>query len=159
MSESQIGKDKEIAIAQAVINSVMAGVRIMVTIAPEWRWTGLGNFLGAYGEFIAIHDYGLKKEPNGTAGHDAITADGRTVAVKANHASKQINFRGSADLMLVLEVAADGSCAQLYWGPFAPVYAESRHSSRDNKQTISVTKLKRLSQLHPQLPGPNNAVL
>ena len=52
------------------MKSVMASVRIMETIGPQWKWTGLGNFLGSYGEFIAITAYGLTKAPGGTEGHE-----------------------------------------------------------------------------------------
>ena len=67
--------------------------------------------------------------------------------VKTNHAASQIGFRGQADLILVLHVHADGECEELYFGPFAPVKAASRHSGRDNKDMIAVSKLKAMRQV------------
>lgn len=143
-------RSNDLEVAKSVMKSVMASVRIMEAIGPEWKWTGLGNFLGAYGEFIAVTAYGLIKAPGNTEGHDAVTQDGRTVSIKANHASNTIGFRGSADFLLVIHIAEDGTFEQVYWGDFAPVEAASKFSSRDNKQAISLSKLRALSQTVPQ---------
>lgn len=35
-------------------------------LAPEFKWTGMGNLLGDFGEYIAIERYGLKKAPSGS---------------------------------------------------------------------------------------------
>ena len=54
----------------------------------------------------------------------------------------RIGFRGRADLMLVLHVQASGEWEEVYYGPFAPVKAASRHSARDNKDMIAISKLR-----------------
>lgn len=130
--------------AKGVIASLFASQRTLKALAPEYRWAGLGNLLGDFGEFIAERAYGLQKAAAGSSGFDAKTADGLTVQVKTNHAAGQIGFRGEADLMLVLHVRDDGSWEELYYGPFAPVKEASSYSSRDNKQMIGVSKLKLL---------------
>jgi uncharacterized protein DUF6998 len=117
----------------------------------------LGNLLGDCGEFIATHQYGLEKAIVGADGYDARTHDGRTVQVKTNHSASQIGFRGDAELMLFLHVTIDGNCEEIYYGPFAPVKAASRYSARDNKQTISITKLRAMNAaLHES--GPDAAI-
>ena len=75
-----------------VVYSSLHALRIFV---PEYRWKGIGNVLGDYGECVAIANYGLKKAPTGSEGYDATTRDGKTVTIKANHAAKMIGFRGS----------------------------------------------------------------
>lgn len=49
--------------------------------------------------------------------------------------------------MLVLHVASDGEWEEIYYGPFAPVKAGSRHSARDNKEMISMSKLRAMKVL------------
>ena len=49
--------------------------------------------------------------------------------------------------MLVLHVHADGEWEEVYFGPFAPVKAASRHSARDNKEMIAITKLKAMHKV------------
>jgi hypothetical protein len=141
---------------QHVLASIFASQRTLKVLAPEFKWSGLGNLLGDFGELMAIEAYGLIRAPSGTDGHDALLPDGRTVQIKANFAASQIGFRGNADFLLVLSVANDGTWAELYFGPFAPVLAVSRRSERDNKNAITLTKLKqlKLSQEQMQLSAP-----
>jgi hypothetical protein len=118
------------------------------SLASEYKWAGLGNLLGDYGEFIAVQSFGLEKAPSGSNGYDAVSPDGKTVQVKANHAASQIGFRGVADIMLVLHVTESGDYSVVYYGPFQPILDESRRSERDNKNMIAVTKLRRLQKVH-----------
>ena len=78
--------------SERILNSRVEAIRhIMATmfsaqnalrsLAPEFLWSGLGNLLGDYGEFVAINHYGLKKEGNSSAGYDAINGEGRTVQI------------------------------------------------------------------------------
>jgi len=127
---------------KGVISSLFAAQRALRALAPEYKWAGLGNLLGDFGEFVAMEEYGLVKATNGSDGYDAKMQDGRTVQVKANHAASQIGFRGEADLMLVVHVRADGEYEEIYFGPFEPVKAASRYSARDNKQMITISKLR-----------------
>lgn len=110
-------------------------------LAPEFRWAGLGNLLGDYGEYVAIEAYGLTKAPAGSNGFDAMTADGKTVQIKANHAANQIGFRGEADLLLVVRVEADGQWQEVYFGSFQAAKALARYSARDNKHMVAIRSL------------------
>jgi hypothetical protein len=131
---------------KGILSSLFASQRALRALAPEYKWAGLGNLLGDFGEFIAVHHYGLIKASAGSDGFDARTKDGRSVQVKTNHAAAQIGFRGSADLMLVIHVGANGEWEQVYFGPFSTVLAASRRSTRDNKDMIAVTKLRTLQK-------------
>ena len=113
-------------------------------LAPEFRWAGLGNLLGDYGEFVAIKHYGLVKAPAGANGYDATTPDGITAQIKANHAASTIGFRGEADLLLVIKVEPDGQWVERYYGPFAAVKAIARYSARDNKHMVHIRQLQAL---------------
>lgn len=139
---------ERIQAVQHVLASIFASQRSLRVLAPEFKWAGLGNLLGDFGELVAIEAYGLTKAPPGSDGHDAILPDGRTVQIKANFAASQIGFRGKADLLLVLGVSDDGTWSELYFGAFAPVLAASRRSERDNKNAITLSKLRLLQAAH-----------
>ena len=102
--------EDKIEAIKGVLASLFASQRALKALAPEYKWAGLGNLLGDFGEFIAGAQYGLTKAPAGSSGFDAVTSDGKSVQVKTNHAANQIGFRGDADLMLVIHVHKDGEC-------------------------------------------------
>ena len=116
------------------------------TLAPEFKWAGLGNLLGDYGECVVIDAYNLKKSPSGSDGYDAITRDGKTVQIKTNHAASTIGFRGDADLLLVIHVNEDGNWNEIYYGDFSHVKNQCNFSKRDNKHTIPIKKLQKLTK-------------
>ena len=130
---------------QQVFSAIFTLQKELRRLAPEFKWAGLGNLLGDYGECIAVDHYGLTKAPTGADGYDAITADGKTVQVKTNHAASQIGFRGNADLLLVVQIDAAGEWQEIYFGPFLIVAQQARYSARDNKQMIAVAKLRALA--------------
>ena len=125
---------------------MFAAQNALRSLAPEFKWAGLGNLLGDYGEFVAIQHYGLTKAPPGANGYDATTDDGKRVQIKANHAANMIGFRGEADLLLVVKVETNGEWHELYYGPFAPIMENARYSARDNKHTITISKLRKFTE-------------
>jgi len=142
-SNSENGSpDIRIQAIQHILASIFAAQNALRSLAPEYAWRGLGNLLGDFGECIAAAHYGLTKAPTGAGGYDAVTLDNQTVQIKTNHASRDIGFRGEADLLLVLQVAANGTWQELYFGSFAAVKAIARYSQRDNKFMVPVYKLK-----------------
>lgn len=128
-----------------VLSTLFSAQDALRALAPEFRWAGLGNLLGDYGEFVCIEHYGLEKAPAGASGYDAITPDGKKVQIKASHATNQIGFRGEADLMLVIKVDTEGEWEEVYYGPFSPVAEQARFSARDNKHTLTISKLRKLA--------------
>jgi len=136
-------KDR-IQAVQHILATVFAAQRALKTLAPEFKWAGLGNLLGSFGELVAIDRYGLTKSKSGAAEYDALTSDGKRVQIKTNYSAKQIGFRGEADLMLVIKVNDDGSWEEVYYGGFNEVKEQSRYSARDNKHMIAISKLQSL---------------
>ena len=145
-------RSERIAAIQHLLASIFASQRALKTLAPEFKWAGLGNLLGDFGELVAIDRFGLKKAPPGSDGFDALTPDGLRVQIKANYAASMIGFRGTPDLMLVISVQDDGSWSELYFGPFDPIKAAARHSARDNKSTVSISKLKQIAAQQAKRP-------
>jgi len=138
-------KENIVEAVKGIIASLYASQKSLQALAPEFKWAGLGNLLGDFGEFVAIEHYGLKKAPPGSNGFDALTSDGKTVQIKANHAAKQIGFRGDADLLLVIHVESNGEWNEVYYGSFEKVSQLSTYSERDNKRMIGITKLAKIS--------------
>ena len=127
-----------------ILATIFAAQNALRSLAPEFKWSGLGNLLGDYGECVAIDYYGFTKADPGASGYDAIDKNGKKVQIKANHYSKQIGVRGEADLLLVLTVKEDGSWEEFYFGDFQKALSIANYSSRDNKHSISLTALKKL---------------
>ena len=139
-----MGDDDRYKAIRHVLETIFTSQKILKTLAPEYGWTGMGNLLGDYGECIAIGMYNLQKAETGTNDYDAVTPEGLTVQIKANHSSQHIGFRGNSDLLLVLHVDDNADVSELYYGPFSLVKDLSSNSDRDNKRMISVNKLKKL---------------
>jgi hypothetical protein len=135
-------EERRIEAIRHIMATLFSAQNALRSLSPEFRWAGLGNLLGDYGEFVAIEHYGLTKAGSGAAGYDAITQEGKTVQIKASHSADQIGFRGEADLLLVIKVHTDGSWEEAYFGDFAPVRAIARFSARDNKHMVPVSKLR-----------------
>jgi len=74
-------KDSKVEAIKGIISSLFASQRALRALAPEYKWTGLGNLLGDFGEFIAIEKYGLSKATSGSDGYDAKTLDAKSVQV------------------------------------------------------------------------------
>jgi len=136
-----------------IIATLYSAQNALCSLAPEFNWAGMGNLLGDYGEFLAIHHYGFEKSPAGTRGSDCITLEGHSVQVKTNHAASSIGFRGEADKMLVLKVHDDGGWDELYYGDFNAVKKQANYSSRDNKFMITLSKLRRIVEARERARG------
>lgn len=137
----------EIVAVKSIIATLYSAQNALRALAPDFKWAGLGNLLGDYGEYIAIRHYNLEKASSGSNGFDAKTSDGKTVQIKTNHAAAMIGYRGTADLMLVIHVYGDGEWEEVYFGNFQEVNKNSNFSKRDNKHTITITKLKHLQKI------------
>lgn len=129
-----------------IFKTIFASQETLRQLVPEFKWTGMGNLLGDYGEYLALHAYDLIKAPPGSGNFDATTKDGRSVQIKTNFSAKQIGFRGQADLLLVLGISNNGSFEEIYYGPFEDVQKVATYSSRDSKWMIGVTKLKAMNK-------------
>ena len=44
-----------------IIATFFSAQNALRSLAPEFKWIGLGNLLGDFGECVAIEHYGLKK--------------------------------------------------------------------------------------------------
>lgn len=127
------------------------------SLKSEYRWRGLGNLIGDYGECWAIHELGFKKANNGRKNYDAYihlnesdSNEGEIlkIQIKTILHSKSIGIRGKSDYLVVVKVDAQTACASvLYQGPCPTPEQLSKHnlswalSKRDNKISISLSNL------------------
>lgn len=58
-------ENEKIVAVQAILASIFASQKALKALAPDYKWAGLGNLLGDFGELIAIEHYKLKKAPTG----------------------------------------------------------------------------------------------
>ena len=61
-----------------IIATIFSAQNALRSLAPEFKWTGLGNLLGDFGECVAIEHYGLTKAESGSSGFDADSSDKRS---------------------------------------------------------------------------------
>src|SRR4030042_3640788 len=139
-------KDRIVAV-QAILASIFSSQKALKALAPDYKWAGLGNLLGDFGELVATDHYGLKRAASGSGDYDAETKDGKKVQIKTNYAAKQIGFRGKADLLLAIHVNGDGTWEEIYYGDFNKVLKQTRRSERDNKNMIAITKLRQIKDM------------
>ena len=128
-----------------IMATVFSAQNALRELAPEFKWAGMGNLLGDYGEYVCIEVYDLKKAPAGSNGFDATNSEGKTIQIKTNHAANMVGYRGEADLFLVIHVDVNGDYEEIYYGDFNIVKENSNFSKRDNKRTITISKLKKLA--------------
>jgi len=141
------GRTMSVDAIKHIMATVFSAQNALRALAPEFKWAGMGNLLGDYGEYICIESYGLTKAPTGASGYDAIDVNGKTVQIKTNHAASMVGYRGEADLFLVIHVDSTGNHEEIYYGDFDVVKENSNFSKRDNKRTITISKLKKLKAL------------
>lgn len=145
--ETRLRARQKLQIAQDVMRSIFASQEALVELAPQYRWTGLGNLLGDYGEFVCTTHYSLDKARSGAAGYDATNPEGKTVQIKACKSSGQVGLRGTADLLLVIKVDDTAQWNEVYYDDHQAVLDISRYSKRDNKHVVTHKKLRELADL------------
>lgn len=141
-----ITKDQRIEAIKGALASLFASQRTLKSLAPQFKWAGLGNLLGDYGEFIATEVYGLTRPLVEQTAMTGVRPDGKTVQAKTNFAASQIGFRGKADLLLCLKIDLTGDWSEVSYGEFALVKQAARYSARDSKHMVPLVALRRIAK-------------
>jgi hypothetical protein len=147
-----ITKEQRIEAMKGVLASLFASQRTLKSLAPNFKWAGLGNLLGDYGEFIATEVYNLQQAPRGANRYDAVRPDGKKVQVKTNYAASQIGFsrrgRHASVLKNRLERRLDGNLLRR----FRACEGGGRYSARDNKHMVPISALLKIAKSGYVLP-------
>jgi hypothetical protein len=108
-----------------------------------------GHTLGMIGEAHAARLLGLTLMPASTAGYDALTADGKTVEIKATTKSS-VGFRSgdlSPDLIAVLQLNPETLEPSIcYFGEAAPILELVGKLQSNGQRSVSLYRIAKLGR-------------
>lgn len=133
--------DSLVEAVKQIFASIFRSQNALKALVPEFGWKGLGNMLGDFGEFMALNDLELVKAPTGMKDYDALDKDGKTVQIKTSYVGGTVSLRGNADLLLVVKVRTDGEWDIIYYGDYQIAKNAASYGARDNKYSITISKL------------------
>jgi hypothetical protein len=110
-------------------------------IYPGRKFTIDGHLVGGIGEVIVAEHYGLELLPNSTETHDAVSADGKYVQIKATQINR-IAISSEPDYLIVIKLFSDGSWEEVYNGPGKPVWDNAGKMQKNGQRPISLSKLR-----------------
>jgi len=115
------------------------------SLFPGRKFTPDGHLVGSIGEVVAAHRYGLKLYAASTEAHDAQASDGRQVEIKATQGNA-VALRAASVHLIVLHLARDGSCSEVFNGPGDLVWAHCGAMQKNGQRPISLPKLRVLME-------------
>ena len=144
-----------------LVGQLYALVGQLEALFPGRRFTPDGHLVGSIGEVIAAHRYGLELLPHSAQGHDACSASGLLVEIKATQGSS-VALRELPNHLIVLHLSKAGEATEVYNGPGAAVWDAAGAMQRNGQRPISLSKLRLLMAQVPEvlrLPqsGSNNS--
>lgn len=117
---------------------------------PGRHFTPDGHLVGSLGEVTAADIFDVTLARASTRGHDALTADGRRVEIKATYRNRGVGVRATssdhADLLIVLRLPkAPGEKPEVvYNGPFHTVREALGKVQSNGASTVSLSRLRAL---------------
>ena len=108
---------------------------------PGRKFTIDGHLVGSIGEVIVAEAYGLELLAVGAKTHDAVSADGKYVQIKATQINR-IAISSEPDYLIVIKLFSDGSWEEIYNGPGKPVWENAGKIQKNGQRPISLSKLK-----------------
>ena len=128
----------------SLVKNIFETIIELKKIEPDYTWR---NYLGDYGEYIAIKKYDLIKAPTNTKSYDATTKEGKTVQIKSVNTGTNIKLKkGKIDLLLVMKINDDASVETIYFNDFNKVKNYLKLSPYSNRFLISISKLKEIAK-------------
>lgn len=112
---------------------------------PGRHFTPDGHLVGSIGEVLASHHYGLTLMPASTEKHDAKSADGRFVQIKATQ-GKSIGLSSQPDYLLVIKILPNGLSEEVFNGPGKLAWDNAGKMQKNGHRPISAFKLRGLME-------------
>lgn len=151
MSTDRFGEfDERSAHTASLIDQLLSIVVELETIHPGRRFPLDGHLVGSIGEAAAEALFDLRLVPASTAGHDAITSDGRSVEVKATFVNGSIGLRATsheaAAVLIVLRLSRDRLVPHevVYNGPLTRVAGITGRMQKNGQAAISLNQLRKI---------------
>ena len=160
------GTDAPISIAEAVKDLLTIVRRLRDSYSEHGRHFTLdGRLIGDIGEALAVQHYAITLTTTQTAVHDAVTADGRKVQIKATMKDSLTFPWGDApDYYIGLKILEDGTPLEVYNGPGAIIreaLAGRKSRPKTGSHVVSIGVLARLQKSVPpneQIPKREGVV-
>ena len=108
---------------------------------PERHFTPDGHLVGSLGEVLAAYYFNLELLPASTAIHDAKSACGKMVQIKATQKTS-IGLRSSPEHLLVLVISPHGSFDVAFNGPGNLAWENAGKKQTNGQRKLSLSKMK-----------------
>lgn len=116
---------------------------------PGRHYTPDGHMIGSIGEALASSCFGLELFPASEEIHDAKTAEGRLVQIKATQVNR-VSISSEPEWLLVLKIYKDGTFSVEYNGPGKLPWEHCGKMQKNGQRPISLAKLRELQTRVPQ---------
>ncbi len=148
---------------QRVVQGLYKCVTDLEDMFPGRHFTPDGHMVGSIGESLVADAYDLTLMPASNQGHDAVTAEGKKVEIKATQA-KSVASRSCPEHAIVIQIRPDGTFFECYNGPGAFIWQvfEGKIRPSNGQYQISVKRLAGLAAKIEQadrIPIVNSALL
>ena len=125
------------------IRSLYAITRELEEAFPGRRFTPDGHTIGSIGEVIAEEAYGLTLLKNSAETHDALTADGKLVQIKATQVDR-VALSSEPDYLIVMKLDWNGEWEEIYNGVGNRAWKNAGKPAKTGQKQITLTRLRRL---------------
>ena len=116
---------------------------------PGRKFTPDGHLVGSIGEVIAAHLFDLSLLPGATAGHDAVSSDGRRVQIKFTQGNGAVALRVEPDHLVVLRLTPKRSIEVVYNGKGRAPWDHCGRLQSNGQRSISLSALRTIDVTVP----------
>lgn len=113
---------------------------------PGRPFTPDGHMVGSLGEVLVAELYSLQLLKPSSKTHDAVDSLGRNIQIKATQ-KKNIAISSEPDYLIAIKIHPDGTFEEIYNGPGKPVWESSGKVQKNGQRSISLAKLKVLTEM------------
>lgn len=128
----------------ALLRDLYQVVNRLERLFPGRKFTPDGHLVGSIGEALAAYMFDLNLLPASAPGHDATTADGRTLVQIKLTQGKSIALRSEPQHLVVLRLDSDLAVEVVYNGSGATVWRNTGNLLSNGTRMISVSKLRKI---------------
>lgn len=147
---------KRTARTAELVDQLHAIVTELETMHPGRKFPLDGHLVGSIGEAAAEAMFEIRLQPASTAGHDAVTKDGRAVEVKATYGNRSVGLRytshDAAALLIVLRLSRvpDVPHEVVFNGPLALATPMAGKLQSNGQASLSLSRLRLIDATVPE---------